>query len=218
MMDYQFNNKALLEEALTHPSLTKNKNCRNYERLEFLGDRVLGMVIAEIIFSKYPDIDEGSLAVIQSNLVRGSCVSDVAKTIGLAEMLRLDHGEEMIGGRENPKNLENAMEALIAAIYLDSDYSTVARIVAKWWTPCLEKSGTMDVRDSKSLLQEWAQQRHLPLPCYHIHEQTGPAHRPIFSVIVKIDETTYAIGNGTSKKAAEFDAASKLLKVINNHE
>jgi len=220
MIGYEFRNLALLEEALTHPSLAKGKSDKayNYERMEFLGDRVLGMAIAEILFTKHRGVNEGSLAVIQANLVNGNCVAEVAKTIGLGEMLRMDLGEETIGGRHNPRNLENAMEALIAAIYLDSDYITVAGLIAKWWKPYIDRSDAMDVRDGKSALQEWAQSRHLPLPCYEVVEQTGPAHQPIFVVSVSLAGIGASQGRGTSKKAAELEAARNLLNMVEKSE
>lgn len=220
MMDYKFRNSTLLEEALTHPSFSRDKESHsyNYERLEFLGDRVLGLVIAEILFNKHSDMNEGSLAVVQAHLVNSSCLAEVAKTIGLGDMLRMDLGEEAIGGRRNPRNLENAMEALIAAIYLDSDYATIASIVTKWWEPYLANSEAMDVRDSKSLLQELAQRKRLPLPHYKVITQTGPAHQPTFSVAVSLDGIGAAEGHGLSKKAAELAAAHNLLQIVGNHD
>lgn len=216
MIDYQFQNPELLQQALTHPSLHKNNKDLpySYERMEFLGDKVLGMVIADIIFTKHYDVDEGSLSLIHAKLVNSKCVALVAEGLNIGGMLKMHYGEEAMGGRKNIKTLENAMEAVVAAVYLDSDYATTKKMISKWWGPYISQSYELNVRDSKSLLQEWAQQRHLPLPLYNIVAKTGPAHQPEFTIMVSIESIGNAEAVATSKKVAEIEAASKLLKII----
>lgn len=218
MIDYTFKNKDLLSEALTHPSLCNDQNNKglNYERLEFLGDRVLGLAISEILFKKHPDLNEGQLAVIHANLVNSKCIADVAKKINLGDMIIMDHGEESIGGRSNPKNLENAMEAMIGAIYLDSNYETTSNIIYSLWEDYIKVSASMNKRDNKSELQEWCQQRHLPLPVYSVSDQSGPSHSPLFKMLVEINDMYQGEGIGKSKKTAELDAAGNLLNKLKN--
>jgi ribonuclease III len=218
MKDYEFRNVDLLNEALTHPSFQSNKqHPANNERLEFLGDRVLNLAISEILFFKHRQANEGHLALMQANLVNTKCVAEVAIEIGLDKFIKLDNGQEASGGRKNPRNLENTMEALLAAIYLDSDYQTVAKLIGSWWSKHINLGNLLISKDSKSNLQEWAQKRQLPIPTYKVLKQDGPAHQPTFLVSVSLQGFDEVIATGASKKTAELEAAAKLLKILNNY-
>ncbi|MBM5782923.1 MAG: ribonuclease III, partial [Pelagibacterales bacterium] len=154
---YQFSNLALLEEALTHPSLSKeNKNKPNYQRLEFLGDKVLSLVISDFLMKKYKNESEGDLSKRQAVLVSGDTLSRIAIEIGLDNVLQVSKGEENLGGKTNKRNLENSLEALIGAIYLDSNYDKAKEFITKFWHNFLENEITPP-KDSVSQLQEIVQ-------------------------------------------------------------
>jgi len=215
---YEFRSKGLLKQALTHPSFTKSDDSveDHYERLEFFGDSILSMVINELLYKNHVKASDSKLSIMHSNLVNSISLAKVASSIGLGEQLIMDDGEASSGGRENTKNLENAMEALIAAVYLDSDYETVANFVKLLWEPLLNDKSIIE-KDKKSLLQEWAQHEKGVLPIYGVIKMEGLAHSPIFTVSVIIDELE-AIGVGKSKKEAEQFAATELLREINKLE
>lgn len=212
VINYKFQNSELLDEALTHPSVNK-RNIRNqavsYERLEFLGDSVLNMVISAMLFKLFPEEKEGALAKRKTDLVCGSTIAKVAQEIGLGEFIIMNKSERFNGGRDNLKNLENALEALIGAIYLDSGFENVEKFITKNWEK-LAKNQLAPPQDSKTLLQEWTQKNKLPLPEYKIVEQTGPAHNPEFTVSVYIKGHGEVQACAPSKKAAEQKAAELM--------
>ena len=213
---YQFKNLSLLEEALTHPSLSKNKNIKSYERLEFLGDNVVNLIVAEELYKKFPNLAEGKLSQIHSNLVRTKTLADIAKKIALDQSIKLDHGDEALDGRNNPSILENAIEALMGAIFLDSDFETTRSIALLLWLPYINNDSYIMERDAKSSLQEWAQKKYGVLPLYVVKSETGLAHQKEFTISVEIPGTSEsALGKGTSRKKAETDAASTLIKKLN---
>ena len=138
VLDYQFKERHFLIEAMTHPSCT-NRNNKNYQRLEFLGDSIISMILAEILVKRYQSEQEGNLSKRLAHLVSGDCIWQVAVDIGIDNLIILSKGEESLGGRENKRNLENAAEALIAAIYLDSDFDTTKRVISKLWSKLIEE-------------------------------------------------------------------------------
>ncbi|OFW80619.1 MAG: ribonuclease III [Alphaproteobacteria bacterium RIFCSPLOWO2_01_FULL_40_26] len=213
-ISYEFNNEKLLEEALTHPSLSKeNKSRPNYQRLEFLGDKVLGLVIGEFLMKKYPHEMEGPLSRRQAALVSGEALAEIALIIGLEEVLQISNGERKLGGKTNKRNLENALEALIGAIYLDSNFDEAKNFILKFWRSFLEKN-IEPPKDPVSQLQELAQFKTKKLPEYHTIQDGGFDHSPTFTSTVKISALGLEFSaHGKSKKEAQKEAA----KIALNH-
>lgn len=216
---YSFKNADLLNDALTHPSYAGDRRGRvtgkagasAYERLEFLGDRVLGLVIAQMLLDHFPDEPEGDIARRHTALVRGTALARVAGEIDLGAHLRLSQGEEGAGGREKDAILSDAAEALIGAMYLDGGLEPAAEFIRTNWTPYLDKHNTPP-QDSKTALQEWAQARGLPVPAYEERGRSGPDHAPEFTVVVRVDGHPPAEATGPSKRKAEKAAAKILLE------
>lgn len=207
-LGYTFKNPALLSEALIHRSDASGKHL-NYERLEFLGDRVLSLVVADMLLRQFPDEDQGALAKRHVAMVRKETLAMVAMDIGLGQYITLSKGEDDAGGRENPGILSDVCEALIAALYYDGGLLVAEEFVrAHWSDRMLEYSAPP--RDAKTALQEWAQGRGLPLPQYTIVSRSGPDHAPFFEISVTIDGRVAATGGGASKRAAEQEAAAAL--------
>jgi ribonuclease III len=203
----------LLLEALTHPSVGRKRGVgrRGYERLEFLGDRVLGLIIAELLWRRYPDEAEGALTRRHTQLVRRETLAEVARIVGLGAHLIVSPGEDAAGVRSNPSVLADVCEAVISALYLDGGLAAASRFVERWWD---ERMGaaTTPPRDPKTALQEWAQARGLPLPSYRTVATEGPAHRRTFTVSVTVEGLEPATATGSSKRAAETAAAAAALK------
>ncbi len=210
---HEFSSAKLLDRALTHSSFrTGNKKTnKNNERLEFLGDRVLGLVIAEWLFTTYPDEDEGDLAPKLNALVRKETCAKAAQDIDLGKHLKLGRGEESAGGRDKMAVLGNAMEALIAAVYLDGGYDAARDMILRIWEPQLG-SVTSIRKDAKTALQEWAQARGLPSPVYREKERSGPDHEPVFVMEVEVQGEKGQAAEGASKRIAEQSAAEALLR------
>jgi len=212
---YQFTNLNLAHEALSHPSLGQTSNfSRNYERLEFLGDSILGFLVTELIFHRYKDSDEGMLAKVKAHSVSREIIVKVAKQIELARYIIMTDGEERSGGRTNDNNIENTMEALVAAIYLDSDIDKVKLVVDNLWSEHINNID-FSVADPKTYLQEWLQNEDGNMPTYKVIERTGLVHSPIFTVQVTASEYI-KIGTGKSIKEAEKNAARHLITEIVN--
>ena len=208
-LGYRFATEALLTEALTHGSTQKHKG--DYQRLEFLGDRVLGLVIAEHLFRHHPSEGEGHLTHVLSSLVRSEACADAGDTIGLSDLVIIGTGERAKGMNLNRTVLGDAMEALIAAIYLDGGLEEARGFVLRCWEQLL-KAPRMAVKDSKTFLQEWALARALPIPAYRVVSRAGPEHEPVFVVAVDVKDRPSAEGTAKSKRAAEMDAAEQFLK------
>ncbi len=212
---YFFNNKDLLVEALSHPSLKqhiiKHRIHKNYERLELLGDTIINFVITEIIFKEFPLYDQGKLAKIRAYLVCKELLCKVASKINLSNYIIMTYGEQASGGRQNPNNIEDTMEALIAAIYLDSNIDSVKKIIYNLWWEFVYVSDLTDY-DPKSALQELAQ-RNGDKPIYEIVNRKGSPHDTIFTIRVKAKDYQQ-IGFGNSVKEAEKDAARKLINLL----
>jgi len=214
---HKFKTEAVLERALTHSSVrgTNSKRADN-ERFEFIGDRVLGLAIVEILHETYPDASEGDMARRTNTLVRGEMCASVARAIKLGEHLILSPSEASHGGREKENILADAMEAVLGAVFIDGGYAAARKTVRRIWT--LEQSSPRQgaaARDAKSELQEWAQGRGLALPKYVSLERSGPDHAPVFTAEVRITGETPQRGTGASKRAAEQEAASTMLAALN---
>ncbi len=213
---YVFNDKDRLKLALVHSSTHRRKkdgsNIDN-ERLEFLGDRVLGLVIADLLFNRFPKDREGDLARRHTALVRKEALARVAEMIALGDYIDMLPAEAALGGRENPAILANACEAVIAALFLDGGLNAAQNFITTFWQELVEEDPTPP-QDSKTALQEWAQGRGLPLPSYRIIEQSGPAHAPEFIIEVSVLNHTPQRASGTSKRKAEQAAAGALLDVL----
>lgn len=211
-IDYQFDNQEYLIQALTHRSMGGEHN----ERLEFLGDSLLGMFIAEALYNQFPKVSEGDLSRMRATLVRGQTLAEVARDFGLGDYLRLGPGELKSGGFRRESILADAVEAIIAAVFLDSGMERCKALVLAWYTPRLAaiKPGVSQ-KDPKTQLQEWLQGRRLPLPSYEVLEVTGQAHNQRFTMSCSVESVEEkAIGVGTSRRKAEQDAAQKALEAI----
>jgi len=208
---YHFEDRSLLKKALTHASVRQaSAKRRDNERLEFLGDRVLGLAIAELLNETYPSATEGELARLFNGLVRGATCAEVARTLDLGAHLVLSDSEESSGGRDKTTILADACEALLGAIFLEAGYEKARDVVRALWAPKLEVSEEKGA-DAKSALQEWAQGQGLDLPHYAEVARSGPDHAPCFTTEVRIKGRKPARGEGASKRAAEQAAATALL-------
>ncbi len=211
-----FRNPALLELALIHSSYINEKPgevLTSNERLEFLGDAILGLVIAEKLYQDYPDYDEGELTQLRSALVRREMLAKIATTIELGNYLYLGKGEEAGGGRSKPANLASAFEALIGAVYLDLHLGVVKSLILRLFLSEIPKQASLGTEtDYKSKLQEILQAERQGTPSYHLIKSTGPDHAKQFTIEARIGDLTLGRGTGKSKKAAEMDAARAALK------
>ena len=209
---YRFKDGALLDCALTHISALKGSRNRagSYQRLEFLGDHVLGLVISDVLFRAFPKADEGELSRRLADLVRKETCAEIAVTIELGAAIKLGSSEANAGGRKRPAILADVCEALIGAVYLDGGYPAAEGLVERLWQVRIQAKA-QPVRDSKTVLQEWAQARGLPTPVYREVARTGPDHSPVFCVAVQLPNFAAAEGSGRSKRAAEQGAAAAML-------
>jgi ribonuclease-3 len=206
---HAFDRPALLLEALTHASRSGPSQPDN-QRLEFLGDRVLGLVMAEALLAADPGATEGQLAPRYNALVRKETCADVAREAGLGEVLRLGRSEMISGGRRKQALLGDAMEAVIAAVYLDAGYAAARDMVLRLWGQRIGRVEA-DSRDAKTALQEWAQARGLPPPRYVETGRTGPDHAPVFTIEAQLPDGRAARAEAGSKRQAEQEAARALL-------
>jgi ribonuclease-3 len=207
---YRFRDRDYLRHALTHASTGAD---RDYERLEFLGDRVLGLVVAHLLYNEFPEESEGSLARRHAALVSGATLAIIASQIGLGDVMHLSDGERAAGGAKNDNILGDAMEALIGAAYLDGGLDPCHALIAGLWKDALHTM-TQPPQDPKTALQEWAQARGLGLPEYVLEGRDGPDHAPLFRINVRIEGFDPATGEGLSRRAAEKSAALLLMKMI----
>lgn len=213
---YNFKNRNLLTEALSHPSLKSRASSKlqDYERLEFLGDAVLNLVISEYLFSRFPDYDEGRLAKARSHLVCKNTICQIGNKVEMSNFIIMSSGEEQSGGRENPNNIENAIEAILGAIYIDGGISKCRDVIINLWGEFLSKETSFDEIDPKTSLQEWAQGKGMQSPSYNVTARSGKDHSPIFEVMVTIGDIYMEYGSGKSIKYAEKNAAMKLLSKV----
>ncbi len=211
-LGYRFQNRMLLEEALTHRSVSGPGHV-GYDRLEFLGDRVLALVVAEMLYRRFPDEEEGALAKRLVALVRRETLAEVAAALELGVHIRMSRGESNGGGRFNEAMLSDVAEAVIAAVYLDGGLAPAEDFIDRYWRPLLERTAEPP-KDPKTALQEWAQARGLELPVYRLVEQTGPDHAPQFTIEVNVVGQPPKKACGKSKRLAEQDAAAKMLDAV----
>lgn len=212
ILGYDFKNKDLLAQALTHASKSANKS--SYERMEFLGDRILSFVIAEMLFDAYPQDNEGALAKRHSTLVKQGALEEVAKRLELST--HIDYARSAKQNEPSPSVLADVVEALIAALYLDGGFETAEKFIKDHWQELLH-SFQLPPEDPKSALQEWAQARALALPAYKVLERTGPDHSPVFVVDVSLSGYPSKQAQSNSKQSAQKLAAKHLLDFLREH-
>jgi ribonuclease-3 len=210
---YVFEDRDLLERALTHASVGQGaRKVRDNERLEFLGDRVLGLLVADALMRRLPAAKEGELTPRLHALVRYETCARVAERVALAPALRLSAGESKTGGRTKDKVLGDACEALLAAVYLEGGLEAARRVFNDIWAEELEGVETaLEARDPKSALQRWALSKGQALPRYELLERSGPDHAPVFHVEAVVEGQEPARGEGHSRQAAEKAAALAIL-------
>ena len=219
ILGVSFKKPALLEEALVHSSYI-NENpastISHNERLEFLGDAVLGLIVADKLYRDKPDLSEGEMTKARATLVRRDTLAHIASTIGLGDFLYMGKGEEASGGRNKAPNLAGALEAVIAAIYLDQGIDTagvvVNKLLAEEWRKLTSRGADIEY---KSKLQELTQSKYQAAPVYRLVSETGPDHDKVFTVEVIINGKPLGIGTGKSKKLAETEAAQLALAALN---
>jgi ribonuclease III len=213
-LDYRFKDISLAERALTHLSATSTASAANrldsYQRLEFLGDRVLGLVVADMLYAAHSEAGEGELSIRLAALVRREACAEVAAQWGVGPHLRLGVGEAQAGGREKTAILADACESLIGAVFLDGGFNPARALIEKAWAPRMRAIAAPE-RDAKTALQEWAQARALAAPAYDEVERSGPDHAPKFTVQVSIEGFTPEMGTASSKRAAEQAAAKAFI-------
>ena len=212
-LGYRFASTALLALALRHPSA--GAKAGSNQRLEFLGDRVLGMVVAAMLYEAFPREAEGALSQRYSSLVRRETLAGVARSLALGDRLTLGRSEGAAGGRDNPANLADACEAVIGALYIDGGLEAAERFIRRHWTRAMN-ADPEPPRDPKTRLQEWTQSRALGLPVYRTLSSSGPAHSPLFEVEAEVTGLGKAVATGATKRAAEQGAAGALLARIND--
>jgi len=211
LVGVRFKNRVLLEEALTHKSYAMERTGVLFnERLEFLGDSILSAAVADHLFHRYPDVDEGKLSQLKSMLVSRPSLTAWGREIALGQFLRLSEGEVATGGRERDSILGNAMEAVLGAMYLEAGYQPVKDFIDKWLT----KRKRLVTSDHKSRLQEWAQKKFKVPPDYVLRKSFGPDHAKTFEMEVVVAQQLLGAGSGKSKKEAEQAAAKDALKRV----
>jgi len=216
-LGYSFADVSLLRQALTH----RSAGSRNNERLEFLGDAILGCVIAGELYQRYPHAREGMLSRLRSTLVRRESLAKIAHGLQLGEYLQLGFGERRSGGHARDSILSDALEAIFGAIYLDSDFTVVRDCILSLFVERLESvSRAATLKDSKTRLQEYLQALHKPLPAYDVVEVSGEAHNQSFRVACRVEDLDVvpSEGHGGSRRLAEQDAAERMLSRLQGEE
>ncbi len=214
-LGYAFRDPSLLREALTHPGAGPSpaERAADYDRLEFLGDRVLGLVTAHYLFAAYPDADAGELALRYNARVRRETLAKVAESLDLGDYILFSKSEKKTGGRAKPAILADVCEAVIGALYLDGGLEVAERFIAANWREIADELGSGE-KDPKTALQEWAHRSAREAPDYVVVAQEGPPHAPQFTVEVRIPGVTPATGQGRSKRVAEQSAAATMLEGV----
>jgi len=211
-LGHRFADPRLIEQALTH----RSRSADNYERLEFLGDGVLGCAMADELYARFPQLSEGKLTRLRASLVREEALAEVAKTLGIGEHLRLGEGELAAGPEARPSILADAVEALLGAVFLDGGYDSARKAVLAAFGPLIDRlDPDRPAKDAKTRLQEILQARHRRLPQYRVVAVQGEAHRQSFEVECSVAELNLsASGTGTSRQRAEQQAAKALLEIL----
>ena len=214
-LNYQFSDQELVRRALTHRSADKVNN----ERLEFLGDSLLGFIVAEFLFEIYPDAREGELSRMRAGLVNKESLAELARELELGDCLRLGLGELNTGGKYRESILADTVEAIIAAIYLDGGIEACRQFVRRWSEARLSSQfPAAQQKDNKTRLQELMQSQGLPLPQYQVVKISGEAHQQLFQVSCQVEPLVDSqLGNGRSKRFAEQEAAQKVLEELGEH-
>ena len=214
-LGHSFAHPEILDEALTHPSATGSirPGAPDYERLEFLGDRVLGLAVSSMLIEAFPHEKVGALARRHTALVRAEALAAVARRLELGQFINMAPSEDATGGREKTGTLADCCEAVIAALYRDGGMAVAENFIRRYWRPMLAMD-TKPPTDAKTELQEWAQGRGAPLPAYDMVERSGPDHEPVFTVRAVVKGMPTATGRGPSKRVAEQKAAEVLLRLI----
>lgn len=225
-LGHKFADPRLLEEALVHPSANprrsraksaRQKNAevaptqRDYNRLEFIGDRVLGLVVATLLAERFPQAEAGELALRYNALVKQESLARLAQALGLGDFIQLSRSERDSGGANKPAILADACEAVVAALYLDGGLKVAERFVRRHMEPLFDTFAALAAKDAKTALQEWAAARGLAVPRYEVVSQEGPPHEPHFTVSVRLGNGEPESGQGGSKRTAEQEAAGRLL-------
>ena len=211
LLGYEFQNQELLSKALTH----KSRHSQNNERLEFLGDSILGAIISTELFSRFPNSKEGDLTKLRSRLVRGQTLAKLSKEMDIQDYIQLGQGEMKSGGYRRESILADTLEAIIAAIYQDSDFYKVKNVVLGWYETKWDDLSVKDIKDPKTSLQELLQKQGNDLPVYSLVGKSGPDHNPSFRVdcsIPNVKETF--MGEGGSRRDAEQSAAKNALEFL----
>lgn len=213
-----FKNPALLEEALTHRSVVNERNgAVSNERLEFLGDAVLELATTMFLYEKLPDAPEGLLTSFRSSLVKKQMLAQVATSLGLGDMLKMSHGEELMGGRLNPALLENTFEAVIGALFKDQGFDACHSFLSEHLFIHFDEINEKNLhRDHKSMLQELVQSQGKATPTYDTLESTGPDHSKTFTVAVMVENQQLGTGSGKSKQEASQAAAKDALEKMSH--
>lgn len=211
-IDYRFNDPRLLREALTHRSAGSG----NYERLEFLGDSVLSMVVSTRLYETHPQASEGDLSRMRARLVRGSTLTEVAAALGLGKQVSLGEGELKSGGFRRASILADAFEALLGAIFIDGGYAACRDVILRLFDPLIANlPDAEDLKDPKTRLQEWLQARGRPLPEYSLEAEEGAEHAKKFRVVCRLPDDGVALeADGGSRRKAEQAAAARLLEQL----
>ena len=214
-LSHPFHDMTLLQGAVTHRSwCAESEGTESNERLEFLGDAVLGLIVTDHVFRTYPDLPEGELAKVRAGVVSSSALADVARELGLGEALRLGRGEDSSGGRAKPSILADALEAVIGAVYLDGGWGAAATLVMRCLsTRIVEAASGPGGRDYKTRLQELAARRYESLPRYEVVDR-GPDHAKHFVATVQVGHELSGTGEGSSKKQAEQEAARMVWQAL----
>ncbi len=210
---YTFQNTSLLEQALTHPSALPPGQGRNFERLEFLGDRVLGLIIAQWLFKEFPQEPEGDLAKRFADLVRKETLVSIAEALSLHQVMRLSREKSSSHNRRLETLLADGCEALIGALYLDGGIEAAQSFIHHYWKHYITRSQKPPL-DPKSMLQEWAQAQRKTHPVYVLVSSSGPSHSPCFKVEVRVQGCDPIQGEGPSKQLAEKNAAQRMLEIL----
>ncbi|NTV48316.1 MAG: ribonuclease III [Geobacteraceae bacterium] len=215
LLEYTFHDRTLLVQALTHPSYLHEASKNgggDYQRLEFLGDAVLGLLLAEMLYNRYPDWDEGALSQLRSRLAGQDILADRARMLGIGCYFLLGRGEEQTAGREKDSILADVMESLIAALYQDGGLQAARTFVVRLFEQLVGAPEMLVLgRDSKSELQEFLSSNGYPVPEYRLVEESGPPHDRIFVFQLMVGDNVVGVGQGKSKKIAQQAAAAKAL-------
>lgn len=215
ILGYTFRDQSLLRQALTHPSYlneVRDTGFADYQRLEFLGDAVLGLLLADLLYTRYPQLPEGDLSRIRSTLVDQSRLAERATSANISDYILLGRGEEQDGGREKPSILADVLEAVIGAIYCDAGFDAVRPVVEQLYTSLFENTDlTASFNDAKSELQELLVARKQPVPVYTLISEEGPAHDRQFQIAAMVADVCIGTGTGRSKKTAQQAAAQAAL-------